>query len=126
MRRVVAYSACVGVTVAITGCGEPSEEWIAGTSEAVASVSSNIHGYTRSDGMHAMVFTTPTTKHVTELVENPFNSGWPTDLGGVAANDNPWGYKRSDNVDVVMYSDFSRHIHELARVGGSWSDNDFT
>ena len=37
-----------------------------------------------------------------------------------------WGYKRSDNVDAVVYVDINGHLHELAKAAGSWTDTDFT
>jgi len=126
MKRICSYSVGICLAVALSGCGEPPVEDVARQSSAVTTVGSAVRGYTRSDGQHAIVFNSPSNGHVNEILENPFGLAAPTDLGGVVANSPPWGYKRTDNVDAVMYIDTAGHIHEFARVAGSWIENDFT
>ena len=108
----------------LLGCGEATND-VATESSAIDTVASPVRGYTRSDSVHALVFRKPGSSHVFELTGAPGSMRTLTDMGGVAGGA-PWGYRRSDNADVVMYVANDGHIHEMGRSGASFVDYDWT
>jgi hypothetical protein len=110
----------------VAGCGAPPSEEVAVTSAAVTgiSVSGGVHAYTRSDGVHAILYQ-GVDNHIKEYAENPFGGGTVTDLGGGGNVCVPWGYARTDGMNAVIYVDINLHLHEIGLISTGWVDNDF-
>jgi hypothetical protein len=97
-------------------------------------VGSPVRGYTIVNGAggqgalvetHAVVYRHPTTSSVQRRTGTPL--GAATNLGGNVLQDSaPWGYRRVDNVDCVLYIDVNRHVHEISRTGFSFTDLDYS
>jgi len=112
----------------LIGCGGPPPEELETSVSAVSSVDVNIavRGYTRSDGVHAVVFRKPNNPHLFELAGLPGTQRTLTDMGGVSGRA-PWGYQRTDGANVTMYAADNGDIHEVGRnANGVFIDNNWT
>lgn len=126
MRR---FPWCISLvwTISALGCVEKGPADLGRTASALATpTSSGARGYTRSDGVHAVVFTSSSILSPVEFAEDPFGNGKVTALTDSQSSTPPWGYKRSDNIDAVVYLDTGSAVHQVARSGGTWMDSDLT
>jgi hypothetical protein len=124
MKRIAIVGAVAGLTaVAVMSCRDQADGDVEVTTSALLSISSQVRAYKRADGGEALVFRQDGQSTITEL-RGPPGARIQTDIGGVSGG-TPWGYKRSDNVNAVVYIDGNRHLHELSQWNGSWLDNDF-
>jgi hypothetical protein len=74
---------------------------------------------------HAVVYGSPTNGSVQRRTGTP--PGAAVSLGGNMLMDSaPWGYRRADGVDAVLYVDVNRHVHEIRPSGSSFIDLDYT
>jgi hypothetical protein len=99
------------------------------------SASGNPRAYTRSDNVDVIVVRSPGS-HVIELnwvVLGPITGPRLVQIGydltheanaSVTVLGDPWGYKRSDNTNAVVYRGSDNDIHELGKGGSPWSDGD--
>jgi hypothetical protein len=127
MRHHTVLSFLLCAVGSVWGCGDLPSEDIGHTSAAASTVDSEVTGYTRSDGVHAILFVSRSTFRITELAENPFGNGVVTQISSADALTSPWGYVRSDGVNAVVYIDSAEHVHEVTQNGsGQWTDIDFT
>jgi len=122
--NTIARGFAIAAAVVTVGCGDLDQEDTTTISSAVDTVSSGVRGYTRSDNQHAIFFRAPCCGNIYQILGNP-TVGIPpvtTNLGGNAiSGSTPWGYKRTDNANTIVYISPDFHVHEL----GS-GDVDFT
>ena len=124
MKRVAIAGALAGVTaVAVMGCRSQAEGDTEATTSALYSLTAQVRAYKQADGGAAILFRQTGQSTISELRGTP-GARIMTNIGGVQGG-TPWGYKRSDNVNAVVYIDSNRHLHELSQWGGVWTDNDF-
>jgi hypothetical protein len=147
--RVGFVGGLLAVSLGYLACSEQPGTDLAVAASSLVSGTFPVRGYTRSDGENAIVFVAPGTGRVHEVRFSGTggtadggalgSGGRPggsdggqgggkveTNLGTAMVAGGPWGYKRTDNMDVVMYIDTSAHVREIARVNGVWEDGDFT
>ena len=102
------------VTSALTlglGCGEQPDDVEMTSSAAVTTVTSAVRGYTRPGNQQSIVYRDQCCQIKQHRGTPP---GLPFNLGGSAsAGASPWGYKRSDNADAVLFVDENRNVTEI-------------
>ncbi len=96
-----------------------STSWLGGSAPFASSLAGNPFGYVHSDGTPAIVYR-GLDNHVHEVAPTvtPRGKYWlPMDLSStanaVAAAGDPVAYRRSDNVNSVVYHGIDNHIYEL-------------
>jgi len=67
-------------------------------------------GYTDSSSVHTVVYINNSSFSISKVTGTPLAN--PTNLGG-SPFANPWGYKRHDGTNLVVYVDENGHVHEL-------------
>jgi hypothetical protein len=103
--------------------------WVSNDLTTIASAPVTAQGrpfpYVRSDGLSAIVYK-GSDNHIHEL-SNTGPAGWSdTDLyvishETVSAATDPWGYKRSDNKNAVLFIGGDSKLHELEATTNDWS-----
>src|SRR6185436_20678236 len=104
----------------LSACAEQSQSDIQTVQSAVGTHASFIRSYTQANGNQAVIFR-DNTGGITE-VDPTFHSMGAHEDGGP-----PWGFRRSDNVNSVVYVANNQRIHELTPTSGqnNFVDNDF-
>lgn len=129
MKRTISRSVACGLILGAAGCGDLSLDGDTQTvTSALTTTTSDVRGFIRADGKHAVIVRAPDGT-ITELTGSPpiGQLGNPFTLSSnpSAAGSSPWGFKRSDGADSVLYVDANRHLHEVANPGGVFTDTDF-
>jgi len=82
----------------------------------------DVRGFTASGAVHTAVFPTPNDDTNSKATGTPL-ANW-ADLGGhLMPHASPWGYRRPNGADVIVYVDMDGHVHERG-ISGS-PDVDF-
>ncbi len=119
----------MGLTTALAaGCDDTTPDTATQGSAIFGAPVNPIRGYMRNDGAHGIVYPGLSTNTVTQS-KDPFGGNTNhTSIGSSQVLDAPWGYKRSDNNNAVVYASTDGHVHELVQSGstGPWGDTDFT
>ena len=94
---------------ALTGFGGIGSTGAGGTK---ANDKPAVRGFTLADGTHEAVFRVRGSSTLSKATGTPF--GTPVSVSGSAQiGSNPWGYKRHDGPDTIVYLDQNSHVHEV-------------
>ena len=145
-RNSIVGASVLAALLAGTGCMNADEEvevlrsGLGGGEQNSNTVGSPIRGYSMagasatlpaggaSGSLHAVVYRQHSPGNGAPVLRRVFSAIFPslTNLGGSTLLDSaPWGYMRADSVDVVLYIDVNRHVHEIRRVDSTNFDLDF-
>jgi hypothetical protein len=117
-------SALAGTTGAGGGISCTGFAGAVGTGGTTGTDTTPVRGFIRSNGTHAAVYRNGNAT-ISQLTGTPLAN--PVNLGGVArSNSAPWGYRRHDGANAVVYIDPNSHLHEIILSGAHVSDTDFS